>query len=173
MKVNHYISYTIISIIWLLLELSIARYVQYSGIVFLTILINLISMIMVSYRPSYHTYLFIVNVALLTYLGFILPIELVIIYSVVLSVSIILYLVLIGMIEPMAFILSLLLIYVSYIIGKVLIKMQLMKQLIFMVSNVGINGGLFGIALTWYISSFIISIIIMLILIILGRKLRL
>ncbi|ADY02521.1 hypothetical protein VMUT_2329 [Vulcanisaeta moutnovskia 768-28] len=170
MKLNNYISYILISIIWLILELTLTQYAQCSSTAFLSILVNAISMVVVSYRSTYHKYLFVINIVLLTYMGFLIPEALVIPYTVILMVSIVLYSSLIGILKFYPILLSLFIIYLSYIVERVIIKLPILNGFKSLIESAGINVGLFIVVFTWYFSLFIISIVIILLIIFLGKK---
>ncbi len=167
MRLSNYVSYIMISIAWLLLELFIA---QYSDAAFLGLLINVASTVTVSYRPAYHKYLFIVNTAVLTYVGFTIPNSLTLAYSIILATSVVIYLLLTEMLEASAIALSLFLIYLSYVIERLLSKTPIINLLSSLVKDSGLNTSLFIIVFTWYFSLFIASVIIVLLIIILDKK---
>ena len=170
-RLNDYASYMLISIVWLILELVLTRYGQYSGMALLGVVINVISMVIASYRPAYSKYLFMLNSALLTVMGFLIPTSTLIIpYVIALTISITLYLLMIGALEPYPLILSLLIIYLSYILGRIIIKASILNALTPLIREVSINTDLFTVLFTWYLSLFIISIIIVLLIIYLSRK---
>ncbi|WP_054841876.1 hypothetical protein [Vulcanisaeta distributa] len=169
-RLNYYISYMIVSIVWLILELVLTRYSQCSGMAFLGIIINIISMVIASYRSTYSNYLFIINMALLTITGFLVPSTLIVPYTVTLMISIALYLLLIGILEPYSLLLSLLIIYLSYIMERILMKLSVFNGLRSLVEEVGISAVSFMALLTWYLSLFIISIIIVLLIMFLSKK---
>ncbi len=169
-RLSDYVSYMLISVIWLILELVLTRYPQCSNTAFLGIIVNVISMIVTSYKYIYSRYLFILNMALLTIMGFLVPPGIIMPYIITLIISIVLYLLLIGMLEPYSLILSLLIIYLSYIIEKMLMKVSAFYALEALVKEVGVNVSLFMTLFTWYLSLFIISIIIVLLIILLSKK---
>lgn len=171
MRISSYIVYISVSTLWLLLELSLTRYVQYPGVLLLGILINVISMVIASYKPI-HNYLFLANTALLIYMGFTIPPTLSIIYSVLITVGIVLYLLLTGLIKPLPLLMSLLMIYVSYIVSRALIKLSAIGVLSVIISNSGLRGDLFAMMLVWYLSLLTISIAIIIIVVLLARRLR-
>ena len=170
-RLNDYVSYMLISIIWLVLELVLTQYGQYSGMAFLGIMINVLSMVAVSYKPAYGKYLFMLNVALLTVIGFLISaVTLTIPYVITLVISIILYLLMIRALEPYSLILSLLIIYLSYILERILAKLSVLNTFMPLIKEVGINADLFTVLFTWYLSLFIISIVIVLLIICLSKK---
>ncbi|WP_054854929.1 hypothetical protein [Vulcanisaeta sp. JCM 16161] len=169
-RLNEYTSYMLISIMWLILELVLTRYGQVSGMAFLGMLINVISMVIASYRPAYSKYLFVINTVLLTITGFLIPPTIIMPYTVALTIIIVLYLLLIGMLELYSLILSLLIIYLSYIIERMLMKLPAFSTLTLLIKGVGINTGLFMALFTWYLSLFIISVIIVLLIMLLSKK---
>jgi hypothetical protein len=170
MRVSNYVAYISVSLIWLITELSLAQYIQYSGIIILGTLINIISIILVSYRPMYHKYLFLVNTALLTYVGFTIPNYLATIYSIIMSVSIVIYLVLIDLIELSFLLISLPIIYVSYIVERLLERSLIVNKLMTLIGPIGVNTRLFALILSWYLSLFVISIIAILLTLLLTRR---
>lgn len=159
MRVGTYAAYITVSVLWLFLELSLAEHV-FATLFLSGIIINILSMVFVSYKPAYHKYLFMINIALLTYMGFTIPTQLAIIYSVVLMASIVLYLVLIGAMDALSLAISMLLIYISYIIERIIIKSSAINSLTIIVNSIGVNGELFVTVLSWYLSLFIILIVL-------------
>ncbi|BDR92772.1 hypothetical protein [Vulcanisaeta souniana] len=167
MRLSNYVSYIMISIAWLFLELSIA---QYSTAAFLGLLINVVSTVIISYRPTYHRYLFIVNATVLTYVGFTIPSSLAFAYSIVLVASVVIYLLLTGMLEISAMALSLFLVYLLYVIERLLSKAPIVNLLGSLIRNSGLNTSLFMAVFTWYFSLFIVSVVIILLIITLDKK---
>ena len=83
----------------LILKLMLVQYSQYSGMAFLEMII-VPSMLIISYRPAYSKYLFILNLALLTVIGFLISaLTFIIPYVVTPVISITLYLLMIRMLE--------------------------------------------------------------------------
>lgn len=163
MKLGNYVAYISVSITWLIMELSVAQYMQYSGaIIFFAILINVASMVIASYRPAYHTYLFTVNTAVMIYIGYTLPSNLATAYSMALSITIIMYLLLNGLLKPLILLISVPIIYVSYIVEKALLRTPITTVLSALIGTAGINSHLFILVLSWYLSLFIVLIIIVL-----------
>ncbi len=169
-KPSNFMSYILISMIWLVLELDLTRCSQCSSMALLAIIINVASMMISSYKSAYSKYLIMLNMALLTIVGFLVPQSLVIPYTVVLTASVILYLILIRALELGSFTLSLLVIYVSYVLERVLMRLPILDVFKPLIEEVGINAGLFTVVLAWYLSLFIVSVIIILLIMLLSKK---
>ncbi|WP_054853747.1 hypothetical protein [Vulcanisaeta distributa] len=166
-KLSNYVLYMLVGVVWLILELILT---QYTDMALLGIIINMVSMIIISYKPTYSNYIFIINASLLIVMGFLIPSTFLINYTIILIISIVLYLLLVGALEPYSLLLSLLIIYLSYIMERVLVNSPVFNVINPMIKEAGINPGLFTLIFAWYFSLFTISLIIVLLIIFLIKK---